>query len=140
VAITTLVSGSKMNPERIVLVVDDEELLRSYLAFELGKMGLKAVEAGTGREGLAKTRTQKFDLIITDLRMPDMNGDEFLCSMHGETGMLPPVIIITGAALGADVHKIRINIAATLMKPFFPAEIKAAVEQALANKISSASA
>lgn len=137
---TQFASGSFMSIQKTVLVVDDEELLRSYLVYELGKMGLSAVEAGTGKEALVVAGTQKFDLIITDLRMPDMNGVELLRQIRNGKGQLPPVVVITGDALGAEVQKERLAIVAVLMKPFFPAEIKSAVEKALASEITAASA
>jgi CheY-like chemotaxis protein len=60
-------------PKRI-LVVDDDELMRSFLSSVLREEGYGIEEARNGTEGLAKLPGSDFDLVITDLRMPDMSG------------------------------------------------------------------
>jgi DNA-binding NtrC family response regulator len=59
---------------RTVLLVDDDRLLRSFLTTVLKGEGYLVDEAGTGKEGLARLIASDFDLVITDLRMPDLSG------------------------------------------------------------------
>src|SRR3989338_2555781 len=61
-----------------VLVVDDEQGMRDLLSFELGSQGYQVVTATDGVDALEKVRRNKFDLVITDLKMPKMGGMETL--------------------------------------------------------------
>jgi two-component system, NtrC family, response regulator AtoC len=57
-----------------LLIIDDDQLLRSFLATVLKSEGYAIDEAGTGKEGLEKLAAADFSLVVTDLRMPDMSG------------------------------------------------------------------
>jgi CheY-like chemotaxis protein len=61
-----------------ILIVDDDELMRSFLGTVLKEEGHQTEEARNGQEGLAKLPAGDFDLVITDLRMPDFSGLELL--------------------------------------------------------------
>jgi two-component system alkaline phosphatase synthesis response regulator PhoP len=61
-----------------VLLIDDEELLTSAYELGLTKAGLRVVTAKTGAEGLLLTQSEKPDIILLDMLMPEMNGIEFL--------------------------------------------------------------
>jgi signal transduction histidine kinase/DNA-binding response OmpR family regulator len=83
-----------------VLVVDDEEVAR-YLIRQLLPRGVYDVqEATTGTEGLARLLTKPPDVLLLDLRMPEMNGFELLERISGETGLgSVPAIVLTSALL-----------------------------------------
>jgi len=79
-----------------ILTVDDSSSIRMAIRIALSGAGHDVAEAADGAEGLAKARTAKFDLIITDLNMPNMNGLE----MIREIRKLPiqagtPIIFLT---------------------------------------------
>lgn len=59
-----------------ILIIDDEEPLRSMLRMSLEKMGYSVLEAGDGRVALALFKAQPADLVITDLMMPEKEGLE----------------------------------------------------------------
>ena len=60
-----------------VLVVDDSPTMRQLVTFALKRIpGLKIVEAGDGVAALKKLSSEKFDLLLTDINMPDINGLE----------------------------------------------------------------
>lgn len=61
-----------------ILLIDDEDNLRSVVRSILEEDGYEVLEAGNGRSGLEMYRQYKADLIITDLAMPEMNGLEFI--------------------------------------------------------------
>jgi PAS domain S-box-containing protein len=65
-----------------VLVVDDEEGVREALRDPLVSLGQTVVEARGGLEALEILKSQAFDIVITDVRMPDMGGDELLSKVH----------------------------------------------------------
>ena len=88
-------------PQR-VLVIDDEEPIRHWANHYLTKEGYEVLEAKEGFEGLLITKSNKIDLILLDLRMPKMNGPEFLQKMR-ENGLNIPTIIITGYPEGSLV-------------------------------------
>jgi len=61
-----------------ILIIDDNKVLNCLLAKYLGRQGHKVENVFTGKEGLAKILSQKFDVLITDYRLPDINGLEIL--------------------------------------------------------------
>ena len=60
-----------------ILAVDDSVSIRKSISFILGQEGYEIVEAEDGVDGLAKAKADKFNLIITDINMPNMDGIEF---------------------------------------------------------------
>jgi len=89
-----------------VLVVDDEEEVRENLCEFLGGHGFAAVEAVDGEEALAKSFTEKPDLILLDLRLPKVDGYQVCQTLKGNpiTSVIP-IIILT--ALNATPQKIK---------------------------------
>jgi CheY-like chemotaxis protein len=57
-----------------ILVVDDEEKMRRLLCIMLGRRGHETHEAADGREALELLQAQSYDLVISDIRMPHMDG------------------------------------------------------------------
>jgi len=74
-----------------ILVIDDEEMIRSLLTKVIEREGMEVVVASDGQDGLAKFRTQPFDLVICDLIMPRTDGIE---TIAGIRKMAPEVKII----------------------------------------------
>ncbi|MCB0166556.1 MAG: response regulator transcription factor [Anaerolineae bacterium] len=113
-----------------ILVVDDEVKLRDMLRLYLEQDGFRVVEAGHGREALYVARYEKPDLIILDLMMPEMDGQEFMRVFIRESDT--PVIMLTakvedqdkiiGLGLGADDY---------VTKPFNVQELIARVRAVL---------
>jgi CheY-like chemotaxis protein len=122
-----------------LLIVEDSELIRKMtrLAFPTREHELQ--EAASGMEALAclSRASQPFDAILLDLRMPDMNGAEFLRALrqrplHRET----PVVIATSEEGISDllVEAGRLGVAAVVKKPWRPQELAAIVRQACADR------
>jgi|ERR1039458_3422069 two-component system chemotaxis response regulator CheY len=65
-----------------VLTVDDSASVRQMVSFTLRNAGYGVTEAADGRQGLEKARLEKFDLVITDLNMPQMDGIEMIKGMR----------------------------------------------------------
>ncbi|SPJ34986.1 response regulator [Kushneria phyllosphaerae] len=76
-----------------VLIIDDEREIRRFLRISLGSQGFAIVEAATGREGIELAREAAFDLILLDLGLPDMDGQEVLKSLHWQCRA--PVIVVS---------------------------------------------
>lgn len=115
-----------------VLVIDDNEDARVVLQVLLQHLGAKVSVAGNGREGLDRVQDANPDLVLCDLRMPGMDGFEFVRELkRTESTGRPPVIAVTALASDADRHNTReAGFAAHISKPFDEAALLAAVNAA----------
>lgn len=102
-----------------VLIVDDEPDMRELMV-ELLSIDFQCEVAATGREAVAKMSKQKFDAILTDFDMPDINGFELIKVMH-ETAREIPIVIVTGYG-SQDLMKrtVAFNVFDFLEKPVKP--------------------
>lgn len=78
-----------------ILIIDDEKAIRKTLSEILSYEGYKIEEAGDGEEGLRKFREKSFDVVLCDIKMPKLDGIEFLDKSR-ETNPDVPVIMISG--------------------------------------------
>lgn len=84
-----------MNPKTI-LVVDDSATMRQLLTLTLKKLkGCEVVEAAHGGEAVAKLSSRPFDLVIADLKMPEMDGLELVNHIRGVLKLSLPIVIVT---------------------------------------------
>jgi excisionase family DNA binding protein len=86
--------GMQMLRSRI-LVIDDDELIRSLFKETLGEKGHKVVTARNSAEGIESVKRWDFDLVFLDLKLPDTDGAELLKQMRSAKPELP-ITIITG--------------------------------------------
>jgi DNA-binding response OmpR family regulator len=116
-----------------ILLVDDEQLIISMLSDILSDTADKIITAENGKEGLEKIQSEKPDIIISDIMMPEMNGFEFLKAVreNKEYDDIPFIFltvkdttrsIINGYDLGADYY---------LPKPFETKTLLHALEKAV---------
>src|SRR5574341_348277 len=91
-----MVHGQMMNPvpSKRILVVDDEPLVCDSVRMLLVWAGHKVETALSGAEALAKFESQTFDLVFTDFKMPQMNGEQLAHAIK-ERDPLKPVIMLT---------------------------------------------
>ncbi len=118
-----------MNPR--ALVVDDDAAVRYTLRGMLEHSKLDVEEAVDGQDGLARLESGEFDLVITDLRMPRMDGLELLTRIRARPGTQPKVIVIT--AHGSERHAveaIKNGAFDYFKKPFEMDELMAVVHRA----------
>ena len=113
--------------EKTVLIIDDDTLLCWVLERRLSLMGVNAVSASTGDEGLNKVRQQTYDLIFVDINLPDINGLELLDKIQ-ELSLHSKLIVIT-AETNEDYRRDAINKGAFdfIENPFGFSEIKKVV-------------
>jgi len=79
-----------MSQTATILVIDDEPQIRKFLRISLASQGYKVLEAGTGTEGLAQAALNKPDLLVLDLGLPDMDGQQVLAEFPRlATGPVP---------------------------------------------------
>ena len=114
-----------------ILVVDDELFIRTLLTDVLTKEGYVVTTAADGEEAVGLLEKERFDLVITDLAMPGINGIEVLLAAKRVDDDYQ-VIVITGYPSASDIKKImRIGAADFIMKPFNVDWIKFSVVKAL---------
>ncbi|MFH1006586.1 MAG: response regulator [Candidatus Latescibacterota bacterium] len=116
-----------------ILVIDDDESMRYLLVDALELFGYSVSTATDGRHALDLLGEADFDLAICDLKMPRMNGREFLIEAKGQTPALP-VMIITGYGTARAEKELReLGAAEYLSKPFTIMQIKTTVEKILSD-------
>lgn len=116
---------------RRILVVDDETMVTQSCRRILALDGHEVETTQSGRDGLQRALAQHFDLVMTDLRMPDLDGMELVRAVRRQspgTG----IIIITGyGTVPSAVAATKLGVSDYIEKPFAPNEIIAAVRKAL---------
>ncbi len=109
-----------LNNETRILIVDDEEPIRIMASKLLSMMGLSSVAASNGEEALKLFQQDPFDLVITDLDMPKIDGLTLASSIK-EKSSGTPIVMITGNGspeLSSD------HVDVVLFKPFGRAEFE----------------
>lgn len=86
-----------------ILVVDDESQIRKFLRISLSAQGYKVLEASNGTEGLAQTALGKPDLVVLDLGLPDMDGNQVLHEIR-EWSQVPVLVL---SVRGGEDDKVR---------------------------------
>ena len=107
-----------MEPEFSVLVVDDNESIREVLAIVLSGSGYRCESAKNGVEAMQRVRQARFDAVVTDLEMPEMDGIALTRELRQQFSSLP-VMIMTGYS--DDDHRetaFRAGAREFLSKPF----------------------
>jgi CheY-like chemotaxis protein len=119
---------------RRVLVVDDDQAIRMLCAINLEAAGLSVLEAADGREALERARSERPDLVLTDVMMPELDGfglAEALQSSKHTRGI--PVAFMTGSAEKSYETRAReLGAFAVLHKPFTSETLTSVALRALA--------
>lgn len=89
-----------------ILIVEDEAFLRKVISDECRENGYLVDEAVDGKEALQKTKTDKFDLILLDLLLPDIDGFEVLTQLKKESTLSgTPVVILSNLGQREEIEK-----------------------------------
>jgi len=117
-----------------ILVIDDEEVVGESLRKTLKAEGYEIDIAHNGQEGLRKARMEHFDLIIVDLKMPDISGLDVIAKIKEEQPETMIVMITGYSTVDSATTALRTGAFDYLPKPFTPEEISSVVEKALETK------
>ncbi len=117
---------------RRVLVVDDEPVVNESCRRVLAARGFDVATTESGRDGLSRAAAQHFDLVITDLKMPDLDGMDLVRRIRNERPGTAVVIITGFGSVPSAVEAIRLGVSDYIEKPFTPSQLTEAVEHALA--------
>jgi DNA-binding NtrC family response regulator len=118
------------SPGRIV-VCDDEDLIRWSLAEHLRSLGHEVTEAVDGQDCLDKLEAGAPDLLVTDLKMPRVDGMELLRRIREQGLELPAIVITAHGDLDAGIEATRLGARAFVSKPFDLREMSHAVDKVL---------
>jgi two-component system chemotaxis response regulator CheY len=119
-----------------ILIVEDSPTMRSLLASSLEDLDtpVKIVEAQSGFEALRFLPRESFDLVVTDINMPDINGLELVSFIknNGKYASIPLVIVSTEGSDRDRDKGLRLGADAYLVKPFDPEALRQVVTDLLA--------
>lgn len=116
-----------------VLVVDDDPVLLRMVCRYLGRRDFVIESATDGEDALEKAQTFQPDLVLSDVRMPRMDGTALLAALK-TLGITAPVVFFTGYNDLSDAELIARGAALVLAKPFEPPALAAALLEVLASR------
>jgi two-component system, chemotaxis family, chemotaxis protein CheY len=109
-----------------VLIVEDSPTMRQLIAFALKRIrGVRIVEANDGVDGLKKLSSERFDLILTDINMPIMDGLKLVSLVRNDANykMIPIVVITTEGAQEDRERALALGANDYITKPIQPTRI-----------------
>lgn len=121
----------------LILLVDDDDALRTMLLRTLQKMGHDVMVASNGNQALRLCETEPPQLVLTDLIMPDKEGLETIATLHRRSPDIRVIAMSGGARINAsDMLKIARHMGAhaVLQKPFSNDELAIAIDAVLRNE------
>ncbi len=116
---------------RRILVVDDEDKMRRLLEMALLAMGHEVVQAGDGEVALARFAETPFDLVLTDLRMPRLDGLGLLRALRERGADVPVVVLTAYGTVESAVDAMKLGAVDYIIRPFEMATVELAVSRAL---------
>jgi two-component system nitrogen regulation response regulator NtrX len=114
-----------------ILVIDDDESIRTVLAAILEEKGYTVDTAECGNEGIEKTKTSFYNLALVDIRLPDMEGTQVLAKMKDTTPETRKIIITGYPSVQNAVEALNKGAHAYIMKPFDMDNVIKTVEEQL---------
>ena len=118
-------------PAEKILVVDDEQSMTQFLGIVLRKEGYQVASASNGKDALEKVRGESFDAVITDIRMPGMDGIQLLEGIKKLDPTLPVVIMTAYASQQSAIDAVNLGAFQYLIKNAKNEEIKLVVRNAI---------
>lgn len=120
--------------KRKILVVDDESSIRDFLKIMLSKEGYDIVCAEDGVEALSLYKTQSFDMVISDLQMPNMTGLELLKALVQENSSVLFMVITAFGSMETAIEAMKLGAYDYLTKPFNIEEVQLNLKKAFSVK------
>jgi DNA-binding NtrC family response regulator len=114
-----------------ILIVEDEPKMRRLLEMNLADQGFTTHAAGDAESGLKLLNSEKVDLVLTDFKLPGMNGVEFLQAIKRANASLPVVIMTAYGSVESAVEAMKFGASDYVLKPFSLAEMVLVVRKEL---------
>ncbi len=121
-------------PAPRILVVDDEARLRHSLRLLLERAGRKVDECATGAEAVVALSRQHYDLVLLDLRLPDMTGLQVLDRMKPQLSSISVIVVSADDVIDSAIGALRRGAYDFVRKPYQPEELLHTVDNALQRK------
>jgi DNA-binding response OmpR family regulator len=117
--------------QKCILIVDDDQNILDSLSSILRSNNYIVCTAQNGAEAIAKFETQSFNLVLLDIKLPDINGTELLNQMHRDTPEMMLIMITGFPSLDNAVKSLNLGADAYIMKPINPAELLKVIQEKL---------
>ena len=117
--------------KRTVLIVDDETNMQAVMRMVLEGAGHSVILADNGEEALTHAERDDLDVVLTDLRMPGMGGEELVARFRKRRPDVPVIVVTAHGTIGSAVKSIQDGAADYLVKPFEPAQLEISVHNAI---------
>src|SRR5687767_14302042 len=114
-----------------LLIAEDEERLRRLLEMLLGNKGYNLTTVGDGAQAWEQFQTGHFDLVITDLRMPNLDGMALLERIKNYSPSTPVLVITAFGSIDNAVEAMQAGAIDYVTKPFEEAKLSVAIDRAL---------
>jgi DNA-binding NtrC family response regulator len=114
-----------------ILIVEDEAKMRRLLELNLGEDGFSTFSAGDAEAGLKLVREHAIDLVLTDLKLPGMNGLEFLQAVKRQNAALPVVVMTAFGSVETAVEAMKAGASDYVLKPFSLTEMRMVIHKEL---------
>ena len=121
-----------MVAESRILVVDDEPAIAQGCQRVLANAGYRVESATNGRDGLRRATEERFDLVMADLKLPDLDGMELVRALRIQRPETAIVIITGHSSVDSAIEAVRLGVRDYITKPFTPDQITDAIARALA--------
>src|SRR5881628_2106931 len=118
-------------PGEKILVVDDEQSMTQFLSIVLRKEGYQVTTVNNGRDALEKVRGENYDVVITDIKMPGMDGIALLQGVKKHDASVPVVIMTAYASQQSAIDAVNMGAFQYLIKNAKNDEIKLIVRNAI---------
>jgi len=119
--------------KQMILVVEDEPKMRRLLELQLSEEGFDTRTAADGEAGLEFLNKEKFDIIVTDFKLPGMNGLEFLQAAKRVNAEIPVVIMTAHGTIESAVEAMKNGASDYVLKPFSLAELVLVIRKEIAS-------
>src|SRR6267154_184161 len=114
-----------------IVIVEDEAKMRRLLELNLGEEGFTTLAAGDAETGLKLLRESSVDLVVTDLKLPGMNGLEFLQAIKHQHAALPVIVMTAFGTVETAVEAMKAGASDYVLKPFSLAEMRMVIHKEL---------
>jgi DNA-binding response OmpR family regulator len=124
------------SPEKTILIIEDEADAAELFAEMMRVSGFRVLKTSSSTPALSLISTEKPDLIILDIMMPEVSGLDILRQMRKDSGLASiPVVVVSAKSMPADIKTgMEAGASTYLTKPVGFLELKEAVERALGNQ------
>ena len=114
-----------------ILVVDDESDMRTALLHALNRSGFRVESAASGSEAVAKCKKNTYSLVVTDVKMPEMNGMELLTAVRELSSQMPVIMITAFGTINSAVEAMQQGASDYILKPFSFETLETAVKKVI---------